>query len=170
MARNVGKTHMEEDLSRAISANQGKILLVIGGIILAALLFSSRDYFSQSAGVVESIGLQEKDYTVRKRTHRKIQVVCARVRLDGEQESVDICNEDPQVFAKLKPRHRFLKARFRRYMEAVGEEVAIPWLEKAAPVAPAPATPPAAPATPPAAPATPPAAPAAPPPAPPAGQ
>jgi len=145
MARNVGKTMMEENLGKTLSQHQGKILLVVGLAVLVLLAFSSRDYLSEYSGLVESIGLEDQHFTVHKRTHKKLQIMCATVRLDGESESSKICFEDPRRLEGLKPRHRFVKPRFRRYMESVGQEVEIPWL-KEQPAAAAPATPAMAPA------------------------
>lgn len=130
MARNVGKTHMEENLGKTLSMHQGKIILGLALLVLALLAYSSRDYFLQYQGVVGTVGLDDLHYTVRKRTRKKIQLTCALIRYDGATESTKLCSENPEEFKYLKPRHRFVKPRFKRYMIAVGEEIEVPWLKE----------------------------------------
>jgi len=131
MGRNVGKTHMEANLGRSLSAHQGKIIAAVATVVLLLLAWSSRDYLSEYGGVVATVGLDNTAYTVRRRTRKKFQVTCAWLRMDGATESERICNEDPQVFRFLKPRHRFIKPRFQRYMKAVGEEIEVDWADEA---------------------------------------
>jgi hypothetical protein len=150
MARNVGKTRMEENLSKTLSRHQGRIMLVLGGLVVALLIWSSRDWFAEYSGVVGEIGTEDHNFTVHKRTKRSLIVTCAILRYDGDSETTEVCNEDPSVFSKLKPRHRFVKPRFRQFMEAVGGEIEVPWLKEAPPTPAAPPAVPAAPTPPPA--------------------
>ncbi len=129
MAKNVGKTHMEENLGRWLSKNQGKILIGLGLVILGLMIWSSEDYFLEYGGVVVSMDEEYHHYIYHKRTRKKIKVYCVILRYDGDDQDTKVCNQDPSVFKYLKPRHRFIKKRFRRYMRSVGGEVDIPWLE-----------------------------------------